>query len=224
METEEDSMFLVVIELSQTRKESLQDEIQQKVGVTDARITKVHNELRVSLQKMKGKEFRNWAMMRIVMPTSAHAIIMNSNHERAMESQKEMLQGLSAAVIEAYNMLPNLVSDENEYESSYSVCLADGDSNFDDSIYTTEFLNGLRMSGKEFRNWAMMRIVMPTSAHAIIMNSNHERAMESQKEMLQGLSAAVIEAYNMLPNLVSDHHSLLLKNNELTIDYYCLFS
>ncbi|GJY73108.1 putative reverse transcriptase domain-containing protein, partial [Tanacetum coccineum] len=38
----------------------------------------------------KGKEFKNWAMMRTVMPASAHAI------------------GLSAAVIEAYNMLPNL--------------------------------------------------------------------------------------------------------------------
>nr|GEY26636.1 ATP-dependent DNA helicase PIF4-like [Tanacetum cinerariifolium] len=37
--------------------------------------------------------------------------------------------------------------DENEYESSDSVYLADEDSNFDDFIYTTEFLNGLRMSG-----------------------------------------------------------------------------
>ncbi|GJW02422.1 DNA ligase 6, partial [Tanacetum coccineum] len=54
---------------------------------------------------------------------------------------------------------------------------------------------------KEFKNWAMMRTVMLASAHAIVMNSNHGRAMESQKEMLQGLSAAVIEAYNMLPNL-----------------------
>ncbi|GJV77389.1 ATP-dependent DNA helicase PIF1-like protein, partial [Tanacetum coccineum] len=38
------------------------------------------------------------------------------------------------------------VGDEKEYESSDSVCLADEDSNFDDSIYTTKFLNGLRMS------------------------------------------------------------------------------
>nr|GFA24520.1 DNA ligase 6 [Tanacetum cinerariifolium] len=59
----------------------------------------------------------------------------------------------------------------------------------------------LLYSCKEFKNWAMMRTVMPTSAHAIVMNSIHKRAMESQKEMLQGLSAAVIEAYNMLPNL-----------------------
>nr|GEU46491.1 PIF1-like helicase [Tanacetum cinerariifolium] len=39
------------------------------------------------------------------------------------------------------------VGDEKKYESSNFVCLADEDSNFDDSIYTTEFLNGLRMSG-----------------------------------------------------------------------------
>ncbi|GKD62704.1 hypothetical protein Tco_1300213 [Tanacetum coccineum] len=35
------------------------------------------------------------------------------------------------------------VGDEKEYESSDSVCLANEDSNFDDSIYTIEFLNGL---------------------------------------------------------------------------------
>nr|GFA99185.1 ATP-dependent DNA helicase PIF1-like [Tanacetum cinerariifolium] len=44
-------------------------------------------------------------------------------------------------------MLSLLLDDENEYESSNSVCLADENLNFDDSIYTTEFLNGLRMSG-----------------------------------------------------------------------------
>nr|GFA26300.1 hypothetical protein [Tanacetum cinerariifolium] len=43
-------------------------------------------------------------------------------------------------------MLSLLLGDENEYESSDSVCLADKDLNFDDSI-TTEFLNSLRMSG-----------------------------------------------------------------------------
>ncbi|GKA04188.1 ATP-dependent DNA helicase PIF1-like protein [Tanacetum coccineum] len=44
-------------------------------------------------------------------------------------------------------MLALLRGDEKEYESSYSACLADEDSNFDDSIYIREFLNGLRMSG-----------------------------------------------------------------------------
>ncbi|GJT93726.1 ATP-dependent DNA helicase RRM3-like protein, partial [Tanacetum coccineum] len=44
-------------------------------------------------------------------------------------------------------MLSLLIGDEKEYESLDSVCLTDDDSNFDDSIYTTEFLNGIRMSG-----------------------------------------------------------------------------
>nr|GEW29657.1 ATP-dependent DNA helicase PIF1-like [Tanacetum cinerariifolium] len=44
-------------------------------------------------------------------------------------------------------MLSLLLGDENEYESSNFVCLANEDSNFDDLIYTTEFLNDLRMSG-----------------------------------------------------------------------------
>nr|GEY67310.1 ATP-dependent DNA helicase RRM3-like [Tanacetum cinerariifolium] len=43
-------------------------------------------------------------------------------------------------------MMSLLIGDEKEYESSDSVCLADDDSNFDDSIYTIEFLNGVRMS------------------------------------------------------------------------------
>ncbi|GJY18244.1 ATP-dependent DNA helicase RRM3-like protein [Tanacetum coccineum] len=44
------------------------------------------------------------------------------------------------------------VGDEKEYESSYSVCLADEDSNFDDLIYTTEFLNSIRMSGMPYHS------------------------------------------------------------------------
>nr|GEX54530.1 ATP-dependent DNA helicase PIF1-like [Tanacetum cinerariifolium] len=42
-------------------------------------------------------------------------------------------------------MLSLLLGDENEYEYLDSYCSADEDSNFDDSIYTIEFLNGLRM-------------------------------------------------------------------------------
>nr|GEW95637.1 ATP-dependent DNA helicase PIF1-like [Tanacetum cinerariifolium] len=58
--------------------------------------------------------------------------------------------GESTIVFPDNMLIPEIdddVGDENEYESSDSVCLADEDSNFDDSIYTTEFLNGLRMSG-----------------------------------------------------------------------------
>ncbi|GJU80824.1 ATP-dependent DNA helicase PIF1-like protein [Tanacetum coccineum] len=37
--------------------------------------------------------------------------------------------------------------EETIYESSDSVSLVDDDTNFDDSIYTTDFLNGIKMSG-----------------------------------------------------------------------------
>ncbi|GKA29201.1 hypothetical protein Tco_0715446 [Tanacetum coccineum] len=50
------------------------------------------------------------------------------------------------------------VGDEKEYESLDSVCLADDDSNFDDSIYTTEFLNGLRMSAMIFILWNTSKV------------------------------------------------------------------
>ncbi|GKA22646.1 ATP-dependent DNA helicase PIF1-like protein [Tanacetum coccineum] len=39
------------------------------------------------------------------------------------------------------------VGEETIYESSDSVSLVDDDTNFDDSIYTTDFLNGIKMSG-----------------------------------------------------------------------------
>lgn len=44
-------------------------------------------------------------------------------------------------------MLDLLDGDETLYESADTVALDDADTNFDDSIYTTDFLNGLRMSG-----------------------------------------------------------------------------
>ncbi|KAJ9562234.1 hypothetical protein OSB04_007394 [Centaurea solstitialis] len=54
---------------------------------------------------------------------------------------------------------------------------------------------------RNLRIGAMMRTVLPALAQAIVMNSGHERTMENLKEKLQGLSAAVVEAYNILPNL-----------------------
>ncbi|KAI7749025.1 hypothetical protein M8C21_009931 [Ambrosia artemisiifolia] len=54
---------------------------------------------------------------------------------------------------------------------------------------------------RNLRIGAMMRTVLPALAHAIVMNSCHGKTIENLKEMLQGLSAAVIEAYNILPNL-----------------------
>nr|GEW90122.1 hypothetical protein [Tanacetum cinerariifolium] len=57
--------------------------------------------------------------------------------------------GVSIVVFPDNMLIPETddVGDEKDYESSYSICLADNDFNFDDSIYTTEFLNSIRMSG-----------------------------------------------------------------------------
>ncbi|XP_071712903.1 DNA ligase 6 isoform X2 [Rutidosis leptorrhynchoides] len=54
---------------------------------------------------------------------------------------------------------------------------------------------------RNLRIGAMMRTVLPALAHAIVMNSSHGTTMETLKEELQGLSVAIIEAYNVLPNL-----------------------
>ena len=45
------------------------------------------------------------------------------------------------------HMLDLIEGDEMIYQSSDSVSLDDADTNFDESIYTTDFLNGIRMSG-----------------------------------------------------------------------------
>nr|GEY11572.1 ATP-dependent DNA helicase PIF1-like [Tanacetum cinerariifolium] len=58
--------------------------------------------------------------------------------------------GVSTIVFPDNMLIPETdddVGDEKDYESLDIVCLADDDSNFDDSIYTTEFLNGIKMSG-----------------------------------------------------------------------------
>ncbi|GJS03997.1 ATP-dependent DNA helicase RRM3-like protein [Tanacetum coccineum] len=44
-------------------------------------------------------------------------------------------------------MMGLIPGEETLYESSYSVSLADDDTNFDESIYTTDFLSGITMSG-----------------------------------------------------------------------------
>ncbi|KAK9066931.1 hypothetical protein SSX86_014255 [Deinandra increscens subsp. villosa] len=54
---------------------------------------------------------------------------------------------------------------------------------------------------RNLRIGAMMRTVLPALAHAIVMNTNHGKTIENLKGVLQDLSAAVIEAYNILPNL-----------------------
>ncbi|KAM7529810.1 hypothetical protein LguiB_033220 [Lonicera macranthoides] len=55
---------------------------------------------------------------------------------------------------------------------------------------------------RNLRIGAMMRTVLPALAQAVVMNSSlHEGKSENMKDQLQGLSAAVVEAYNILPNL-----------------------
>ncbi|KAD4888374.1 hypothetical protein E3N88_20447 [Mikania micrantha] len=54
---------------------------------------------------------------------------------------------------------------------------------------------------RNLRIGAMMRTVLPALAHAIVINSSHGKTLENLKETLQRLSAAVIEAYNIIPNL-----------------------
>nr|GEX72585.1 ATP-dependent DNA helicase PIF1-like [Tanacetum cinerariifolium] len=63
------------------------------------------------------------------------------------------------------------VGDENEYESSDFVCLADEDLNFNDPIYTTEFLNDLRMSGIPNH-----RIKLKISTPIMLMRNINQRA------------------------------------------------
>ncbi|XP_061338342.1 DNA ligase 6 isoform X2 [Gastrolobium bilobum] len=58
---------------------------------------------------------------------------------------------------------------------------------------------------RNLRIGAMLRTVLPALAHAVVMNScpsvHEEETAENLKEKLQVLSVAVVEAYNILPNL-----------------------
>ncbi|XP_021737417.1 DNA ligase 6-like isoform X2 [Chenopodium quinoa] len=53
---------------------------------------------------------------------------------------------------------------------------------------------------RNLRIGAMMRTVLPALAQAVALNC-YDGAGKNQKELLQGLSAAVVEAYNILPDL-----------------------
>ncbi|GJS24177.1 ATP-dependent DNA helicase PIF1-like protein [Tanacetum coccineum] len=79
-----------------------------------------------------------------------------------------------------------LEGDENEYEFSDFVCLVDEDSNFDDLIYTTEFLNGLRMSGIPNHN-IKLKICTPI----MLMRNNNQRAGLCNETRLQVLRMGI---------------------------------
>ncbi|XP_021296327.1 DNA ligase 6 isoform X2 [Herrania umbratica] len=63
---------------------------------------------------------------------------------------------------------------------------------------------------RNLRIGAMMKTILPALAQAVCMNSSlnlyHEGSADSLKEKLQDISAAVIEVYNVLPNLVLHFH------------------
>ncbi|KAL5571330.1 hypothetical protein UlMin_020927 [Ulmus minor] len=57
---------------------------------------------------------------------------------------------------------------------------------------------------RNLRIGAMMRTVLPALAQAVLMNSSpnfHERTAESLKDELQSISAAAVDAYNVVPSL-----------------------
>ncbi|XP_054810637.1 DNA ligase 6-like isoform X2 [Prosopis cineraria] len=58
---------------------------------------------------------------------------------------------------------------------------------------------------RNLRIGAMIRTVLPALAQAVVMNScptlHQDGTAESLKEKLQGISAEIVEAYNILPNL-----------------------
>ncbi|XP_057487838.1 DNA ligase 6 isoform X2 [Actinidia eriantha] len=56
----------------------------------------------------KVRNLRIGAMMRTVLPALAQAVVMNASLHETVENLKEQLQRLSAAMVESYNILPNL--------------------------------------------------------------------------------------------------------------------
>ncbi|KAG5380484.1 hypothetical protein IGI04_028326 [Brassica rapa subsp. trilocularis] len=72
----------------------------------------------------------------------------------------------------------------------------------------------VRTLARNLRIGAMLRIVLPALGRAIVMNSfwnchNKEPSENWFKEKLEGVSAAVVEAYNILPSLRAQIHLLL---------------
>ncbi|KAK4416448.1 DNA ligase 6 [Sesamum alatum] len=54
---------------------------------------------------------------------------------------------------------------------------------------------------RNLRIGAMMRTILPALAQAIVMNSANEGVAKNLKDHIQRLSSAVVESYNILPNL-----------------------
>ncbi|GJX75036.1 retrotransposon protein, putative, ty1-copia subclass [Tanacetum coccineum] len=86
-------------------------------------------------------------VMTLVRLSMKHTRICSKNLCNPSLFQERAILAPTHKMVDIINerMLSLLPGDEKLYESSYCVCLADEDSNFDDSIYTIEFLNGLKM-------------------------------------------------------------------------------
>ncbi|CAO2825368.1 unnamed protein product [Amaranthus hypochondriacus] len=69
---------------------------------------------------------------------------------------------------------------------------------------------------RNLRIGAMMRTVLPALAQAVALNSYDEEAGKNLKQLLQGLSTAAIEAYNILPDLNLLVPSLMSKGIEFS--------
>ncbi|MQL69841.1 hypothetical protein Taro_002100 [Colocasia esculenta] len=66
---------------------------------------------------------------------------------------------------------------------------------------------------RNLRIGAMIKTILPALAQAVVLNKSlsmvDEKSIEGLKVQLQGISAAVVEAYNVLPNLVRVSCALL---------------
>ncbi|KAL0350310.1 UNVERIFIED_CONTAM: DNA ligase 6 [Sesamum radiatum] len=69
---------------------------------------------------------------------------------------------------------------------------------------------------RNLRIGAMMRTILPALAQAIVMNSADEGVAEKLKDHIQRLSGAVVESYNILPNLDLLIPSLMEKGIEFS--------
>ncbi|KAL0378028.1 UNVERIFIED_CONTAM: DNA ligase 6 [Sesamum radiatum] len=69
---------------------------------------------------------------------------------------------------------------------------------------------------RNLRIGAMMRTILPALAQAIVMNSADEGVAENLKDHIQRLSSAVVESYNILPNLDLLIPSLMEKGIEFS--------
>ncbi|KAK9700226.1 hypothetical protein RND81_08G224900 [Saponaria officinalis] len=72
------------------------------------------------------RNLRIGAMMRTVLPALAQAVALNylsSSANEAIKNPKELLQGLSAVVVDAYNVLPDLLTSPYFWSNSTCECL-----------------------------------------------------------------------------------------------------